>query len=73
MVERAVGSLVLPWLDATGAYGPHQYAYTKRRGYKNVLAVNVCSWLLLLEQGMAVGVFCSDVSELLIEYPESDL
>ena len=26
VVERAVGSLVLPWLEATGAYGPHQYA-----------------------------------------------
>ena len=62
VVERAVGSLVLPWLEATGAYGPHQYAYTKRRGYKDVLAVNVCKWILLLEQGMAVGVFCSDVS-----------
>ena len=57
-----MGSLALPWLEATGAYGPHQYAYTKRRGYNDVLAVNVCSWPLLLEQGMAVGVFCSDVS-----------
>ena len=62
VVERAVGSLLLPWLEATGAYGPHQYAYTKKRSYKDVLAVNVCSWLLLLEQGLAVGVFCSDVS-----------
>ena len=61
VVERAVGSLLLPWLEGTRAYGPHQYAYTKQRGYKDVLAVNVCSWLLLLEQGWAVGVFCSDV------------
>ena len=34
----------------------------KRRGYRGVLMVNVCSWLLLMEQGLAVGVFCSDVS-----------
>ena len=62
IVERAAGSVILPWLEATGAYGRHQYAYAKRRGYKDVLAVNVCSWLLLLEEGLAVGLFCSDVS-----------
>ncbi len=61
-VERAIGSLILPWLEGTDAYGPNQYAYAKGRGYKDVLAVNVCSWLLLLEQGFAVGVYCSDVS-----------
>ena len=62
VVERSIGSLLLPWLESTDAYGPNQYAYTKRRGYKDVLTVNVCSWLMLLEQGLAVGVFCSDVS-----------
>ena len=62
VIERAIGSLLLPWLECTEAYGPHQYAYTKRRGYRDVLMVNVCSWLLLMEQGLAVGVFCSDVS-----------
>ncbi len=61
VVERAVGSVVLPWLEHIGAYGPHQYAYSKGKGYKDVLAVNTCHWLLLLEQGYAVGVYCSDV------------
>ena len=32
---------------------PRQYAYGKGKGYKDTLAVNVCSWLLLLEQGFA--------------------
>ena len=62
VVERAIGSLLLPWLECTEAYGFNQYAYTKRRGDKDVVTVDVCSWLLLLEQGLAVGVFCSDVS-----------
>ena len=61
VVERAVASLILPWLEETGAYGQHQHAYTRRRGYKDVLAVNTCTWLLLLEEGFAVSVFCSDV------------
>ena len=62
VVERAVGSLVLPWLECTQAYGPNQYAYAKGRGYKDVLAVNVYHWLLLMERGLAVAVYCSDVS-----------
>ena len=28
---------------------------------KDVLAVNTCTWLLLMEEGFAVGLFCSDV------------
>ena len=62
VVERAVSKLVLPWLECTEAYGPNQYAYSKGKSYKDVLAVNVAHWLLLLEQGFAVGVYCSDVS-----------
>ncbi len=62
VVERAVGSMVLPWLECTQAYGPSQFAYTKGRGYKDVLAVNICHWLLSLEQGLAIGLYCSDVS-----------
>ena len=62
VIERAIGTLFIPWLESTGAFGPHQYAYTKGRGYKDTLAVNVCNWLLLLEQGFLVAVYCSDVS-----------
>ena len=62
VVERAIGSLLVPWLEQVGAFGPHQYAYTKGRGYKDVLAINVCSWLLAMEQGLAVAIYASDVS-----------
>ena len=62
VVERAIGSLFVPWMEQTEAFGPHQYAYTKGKGYKDVLMVNVCNWILLLEQGFLVGVYCSDVS-----------
>ncbi len=62
VIERAVGTLLLPWLETHGAYGPHQYAYGKGKGYKDVLAINVCSWILSLEKGEMVAVYCSDVS-----------
>ena len=62
VVERAIATLFVPWMEANGAFGPHQYAYTKGMGYKDTLAVNVCNWILLLELGFLVGVYCSDVS-----------
>ena len=62
VIERAVGSLLLPWLEKHEAFGPHQYAYGKGRGYKDALAINVCSWLLAMEQGDLVALYCSDVS-----------
>ena len=45
-----------------GLFGPHQYAYSKDRSYKDVLLVNTCQWISLLERGFMVGVYCSDVS-----------
>ena len=62
VVERAIATLFVPWMEANGSFGPHQYAYTKGMGYKDTLAVNVCNWILLLELGFLVGVYCSDVS-----------
>ena len=62
VVERAVASLLVPWIEDNGAYGQHQYAYTKGRGYKDVLAINVCSWILAMERKELVGLYCSDVS-----------
>ena len=43
VVERAVGSVFLPWLSER-SYGEPQYAYTSQRSHRDVLAVNVCSW-----------------------------
>ena len=40
----------------------NQYAYTTRRSHRDALAVNICNWLLFLDDGCAVGLYCSDVS-----------
>ena len=39
-----------------------QNAYSAGKSYRDDLAVNVCAWLLLLEAGRAIGLYCSDVS-----------
>ena len=62
VVERAVGQTFLPWASSHFLFGANQYAYTSARSHKDALAVNVCSWLLSLEDGQLVALYCSDVS-----------
>ena len=62
VIERAIGSVFIPWAEGSGAYGPRQFAYAKGMSYKDVLALNVCTWLSLMDRGFLVGVYCSDVS-----------
>ncbi len=62
IVERAIGSVFIPWAENMELYGPNQYAYAKGKGHKDTLTVNVCSWILAMEQGQMVGLYCSDVS-----------
>ena len=62
VIERAVGAVFIPWADKNLLQGPNQYAYAKGRGYQDTLAVNVCNWILSMEQGHMVGLYCSDVS-----------
>ncbi len=61
-VERVVGRLFLPGLERRGVYGDRQFAYSAGRGHRDALALSVLSWLMTLEQGMQVGLYCSDVS-----------
>ena len=62
VVERALGSIFIPWIESNDLYGPNQFAYGKGKSYKDTLAVNVCNWLLQTERGFLVGLYCSDVS-----------
>ena len=50
------------FLELNDAYGPHQYAYGKGKGYQDVLLIDVCQWIVLLGSGHMVVVYCSDVS-----------
>ena len=61
VVERSIGSLFIPWM-AQHCFGEHQYAYSKDRSHRDALAVNVCCWLLLFEEGKLAALYCSDVS-----------
>ncbi len=73
IVARSIASLFLPFVEKEGLYGSHQYAYGKGRGYKDALFVNICTWLLRLEQGFALGLYCSDVVGAFDRVPRSRL
>ena len=62
IVERVIGCAFLHAANQDGLYGERQYAYTCKRSHKDALAVNVCNWLWMMEEGEAVGLYCSDVS-----------
>ena len=62
IVERVIGRAFLPWVHRNGLFGANQYAYTEKRSHKDALAANVCNWLVMLEQGGTIGLYCSDVT-----------
>ena len=61
VTERCLGRLLQPFLESSGAFGPNQFAYTKGRGARDALALNVLTWVLL-GSGHRIALYCSDVS-----------
>ncbi len=62
VIERVVGKAFLPWIYRHDKFGTNQYAYGQGKSHRDALAVNVFSWLLKLEEGDIVALYCSDVS-----------
>ena len=62
IAERVLGQFFQPFLEQTKVYGPRQFAYTKSRGHRDALALSMFTWLLALERGQLVALYCSDVS-----------
>ena len=62
VVERVLAKLMTPYLTATGAFGPNQFAYCKGRGFQDALALYVLAWITAFHRGKCVALFCSDVA-----------
>ena len=60
--ERVIGNLLLPRLQRTEKFGPHQFAYCQGRSYKDALTLCVCEWILALSSNCRIGLYCSDVA-----------
>ena len=61
-LERVLALLFRPFLEATHAYGPNQFAYCSGRGVQDALAYNILRWLLAFHAHRTVALYCSDVS-----------
>ncbi len=62
VAERVIGGIFLPKLQAAGVFGDRQFAYSKGRSHQDALALSVLSWILSLEKGNLIALYCSDVS-----------
>ena len=60
VVERLVAESFVPHLESAGVFGSNQFAYRKKRGCKDALAMNVIQWIWWLHLNRKVGLYCSD-------------
>jgi hypothetical protein len=62
IVERIILHLMEPHITLWKLAGVNQFAYTKKRGSRDALALLVLRWIDALDKGRKVLVYCSDVS-----------
>ena len=61
VAERAVCEPMMEFLRLSDVWGDSQFACRKEHSSKDVLAFVACTWLLALDVGNKVGVYCSDI------------
>ena len=61
MSERILGHYFLSHLDQV-TYGPGQYAYRPKRRARDAVLFYILSWISLLNRGIRIGIYNSDVS-----------
>ena len=62
VVERLILLLLMPHISMCSLSGHNQFAYTKKKGSRDVLALLAMRWVMALDKGMKVLVYCSDVA-----------
>ena len=63
VVERVLAhTLITPFVKSLSLYGENQFAYTRGRGARDVIAFLVMTWLFAFASNKIVAVYCSDVA-----------
>jgi hypothetical protein len=73
VIERLLLSLMVPHITLWSLTGKNQFAYTKKRGSRDALALLSLRWVKALEAGHKVLVYCSDVSGAFDKVPKERL
>ena len=61
-VERCTGTVLLPFFEATDAFGDRQFAYRKGHSARDLLFLLTYDWLMAMHLGFKIGIFLSDIS-----------
>ena len=62
VIERIVLPMMMPHISLWKLAGTNQFAYTKKRGSRDVLVLLTMRWVKAVELGRKVLVYCSDVA-----------
>ena len=62
VLERVVGLDFLPYLAEPSKTGLNQFAYLKKKGARDLLALLTLEWLHAFNKRMKIAILCSDVS-----------
>ena len=60
--ERLIKKMLQPYLERTLSFEINQFAYREKRGARDVLALLMLDWILVLNRRGKVCFYCSDVS-----------
>ena len=61
-MERILGFTFLPFIQRPHCIGSHQFAYLRKRGARDAVALLTCSWIVALNSRSKIGVYCADVA-----------
>ena len=73
VVERVISSLLVPFLERHQRFSQHQFAYRRNVGFRDVLLINICHWLVAFESRKGILLYCSDVSGAFDKVPTARL
>ena len=73
VIERLLLPLMEPHISLWSLAGKNQFAYTKKKGSRDVLALLTMRWVKAIDAGLKVLVYCSDVSGAFDKVPRKRL
>ena len=73
VIERLFLSTLAPYVELRTLAGNNQFAFTKNRGSRDVLALLAMRWVRAIEAGQKVLVYCADVAGAFDKVPKTRL
>lgn len=62
VVEQLLSNVLLPFWEKIDAFGNDQWAFRKKRSYRDLVTLLVASWIMAVHIGNKVGIYLSDIA-----------